>query len=81
MFIMIPTMVLSGYIFPIQSMPEAIQPLSNLFPMTFLLEVVRGTFVRGVGFSALVGPLLVLAGFATVIFSAAIVATRRRIAE
>jgi len=81
MFLMIPTMVLSGFIFPIQSMPAAIQPLTNLIPLTFALEVLRGAFVKGSGFEALAVPMLALAGFGVVIFGASIVATRRRIAE
>ena len=81
MFIMIPTMVLSGFIFPIQSMPAIIQPLTNLIPLTWALEVLRGAFVKGSGFEALAVPMIVLAGFAVVIFGASIVATRRRIAE
>ncbi|MCC6496170.1 MAG: ABC transporter permease [Propionibacteriaceae bacterium] len=81
MFIMIPTMVLSGFIFPIQSMPALIQPLTQVIPLTFALKVLRGAFVKGSGFAALAVPMLTLAGFAVVIFGAAIVATRRRIAE
>lgn len=81
MFIMIPTMVLSGFIFPIQSMPDLIQPLTNLIPLTFALEVLRGAFVKGSGFAALAAPMLALTGFAVAIFGAAIIATRRRIAE
>ncbi|MFZ0530290.1 MAG: ABC transporter permease [Propionicimonas sp.] len=81
MFIMIPTMVLSGFIFPIQSMPPLIQPLTNLIPLTFALEVLRGAFVKGSDFAALAGPLLALGGFAVVIFTAAIIATHRRIAS
>ncbi len=81
MFIMIPTMVLSGFIFPIQSMPAVIQPITQVIPLTFALEVLRGAFVKGSDFAALARPMLALAGFAVVIFGAAIVATRRRIAE
>jgi ABC-2 type transport system permease protein len=81
MFIMLPTMVLSGFIFPIASMPPLIQPLTNLIPLTFALEVLRGAFVKGSGFAALAPQLLILAGFAAVIFTASIIATRRRIAE
>ena len=81
MFIMIPTMVLSGFIFPIQSMPVLIQPLTNLIPLTWALQVLRGAFVKGSGFEALAVPMLALVGFGVVIFGAAIVATRRRISE
>jgi len=80
-FLMIPTMVLSGFIFPIDSMPAVIQPFTRLIPMTWALEVMRGSFVKGSDFAALTVPLLVLAGFAAVIFTAALIATRRRITE
>lgn len=80
-FLMIPTMVLSGFIFPIDSMPAIVQPLTALIPMTWALQVVRGAFVKGAGFDALALPLLALAGFAVVIFTAAVLATRRRITE
>ncbi len=81
MFIMLPTMILSGFIFPIDSMPALIQPLTNLIPLTFALQVLRGAFVKGSGFEAMAGQLLILAGFAAVIFTASIIATRRRISE
>lgn len=81
MFIMIPTMVLSGFIFPIDSMPALIQPLTGLIPLTWALEVLRGAFVKGSGFAALAPQLWILAAFAAVIFTASVIATRRRIAE
>jgi ABC-2 type transport system permease protein len=80
-FIMIPTMVLSGFIFPIESMPEAIQPLTYAVPLRYALTVLRGSFVKGSGFEALATPLWAMVGFAIVIFGAAVIATRRRIAE
>ncbi len=62
-------------------MPAFIQPFTKLIPMTWALEVMRGSFVKGSGFAALAVPLLVLTGFAAVIFTAALIATRRRITE
>ena len=56
-FIMIPTMVLSGFIFPIESMPEAIQPLTYAVPLRYALTVLRGSFVKGSDFGALAQPL------------------------
>ena len=81
MFIMIPTMVLSGFIFPIESMPALIQPFTKLIPMTWALIVVRNSFMKGSDFAPLAVPLLALAGFALVIFTAAVIATRRRISD
>ncbi|PFG16022.1 ABC-2 type transport system permease protein [Propionicimonas paludicola] len=80
-FLMIPTMILSGFIFPIESMPDLIQPFTKLIPMTWALIVLRNSFVKGSDFAALTVPLVVLAGFAVVIFTAAVVATRRRISD
>lgn len=81
MFIMIPSMVLCGLIFPIESMPEIVQPVSNLIPLTWALDVLRGTFVAGSGFGELWLSLVVLAGFAVALFTGAMVVVRRRLAE
>ncbi|HEY3407366.1 MAG TPA: hypothetical protein VGK53_04255, partial [Propionicimonas sp.] len=62
-------------------MPALIQPLTNLIPLTFALQVLRGAFVKGSDLAALGPQMLALVGFAIVIFGAAIVATRRRISE
>lgn len=81
MFIIMPTMLLSDFIFPVESMPEALQPWTKLLPMTHVLVVIRGVFVKGTGFEALAVPLLALAGFAVVIFGAALLLVRRRLSE
>lgn len=81
MFVMIPSFVLSGFIFPIDSMPAWIQPLSYVIPLTYAIQVLRGSFIKGSGFEALAFPLIMMAGFAVVIFGAALAATRRRLAE
>lgn len=81
MFLMIPTLVLSGFIFPIESMPGAIQPLTRLIPLRYALEVMRGTFVKGTGFADLAPSLAAMAVVAVVVFGAAVLATRRRLAE
>lgn len=80
-FILLPTMILSGFIFPIESMPAALQPFTALIPMTHAITVVRSAFVKGAGFEALAHPLGALAAFAVVIFGAAVVLMRRRLAE
>jgi ABC-2 type transport system permease protein len=48
-FFLIPMVFLSGFVFPIESMPEAIQPLTYLIPLRYYLVVVRGVFLKGVG--------------------------------
>lgn len=81
MFLMLPTMILSGFIFPISSMPAAVQPVTYLIPARFALEVVRGATVKGAGLVDLAPSLLALAGYAVLIFGGAVLATRRRLTE
>ncbi|MFZ1911799.1 MAG: ABC transporter permease [Propionicimonas sp.] len=81
MFLMIPMMILSGFVFPIESMPAAIQPLSALLPLTHALIVLRGAFVKGSDLASLAQPMLALTAFAVLIFGSAVLATRRRLTE
>lgn len=81
MFLMLPTTILSGFIFPIESMPPALQPWTQLIPMTHALQVVRSAFVKGSGFAELWYPLLALTVFAVAIFGVAVVLMRRRLSE
>ncbi|MGV8084012.1 MAG: ABC transporter permease [Coriobacteriia bacterium] len=81
MFIMIPTMVLSGFIFPIESMPAEIVPLTYLIPLRYALVVLRSSFIKGSDFSALAVPLLAMLAFSVVVFGAAIISFRKRISD
>ena len=79
LFLMMPFMILSGFIFPISSMPDPIKPITYAIPVRYALDVLRGAAVKGAGFADLAVPLLALAGFGVVIFGAAVIATRRRL--
>ncbi len=48
-FFMMPMLYLSGFIFPIENMPAAIQPITYLIPLRYYLVIVRGIFLKGVG--------------------------------
>ncbi len=56
-----PAILLSGFIFPIYSMPEVIQALTYLNPMRYYTVIVRGIFLKGVGVSVLWKDLAALA--------------------
>ena len=51
--VFMPTILLSGFMFPVSSMPEVFQWLTLLNPTRHYLEIVRGIFLKGVGFEAL----------------------------
>lgn len=45
-FIIIPSVLLSGMIFPIEAMPTFIQPVAYLFPLTYFNEIIRGILIK-----------------------------------
>jgi len=63
-FLSYPSMLLSGFIFPVWNLPAALQPVSALVPMTHFLEITRGVFLRGSDAPALAGHLAWMAGLA-----------------
>jgi ABC-2 type transport system permease protein len=77
-FFFIPAMLLSGYLFPIASMPPAAQVLSLANPLRHFLVIVRGVFLKGIGLEVLWPQMLGLLGLgiALLTLSAARVKTR-----
>ena len=60
--ILLPSIILSGFIFPVDSMPKLAQWVSAILPLTYYLEIVRGIVVKGVGMEHLWTDTLILAG-------------------
>jgi ABC-2 type transport system permease protein len=71
-FFMLPSILLSGFMFPRQAMPEFFQWLGLLLPLTPFLEVLRGILLKGVGLEALWPQTLLLAGFAVGLITLAV---------
>jgi len=63
---LLPSFLLSGFIFPISSMPVALQVISNIAVNKFFLTVVRGVMLKGVGFSAVWEQFLYMVIFAVI---------------
>ncbi len=64
---MLPTIILSGFMFPIRSMPWWLQILSNITPAKFYLVILRSIILKGVGISAFWQQLVYLSIFITVL--------------
>lgn len=54
---LMPTMMLSGFIFPLSSMPLYLQAISHIIPATYFLQLIRGIVLKGVGPTELWQPL------------------------
>ncbi len=70
--IVLPTVLLSGFMFPLESMPGPAQAFAQLLPLTHFLVIVRGIVVKGVGLEALWSQTALLAamGLVTLVVSA-----------
>jgi ABC-2 type transport system permease protein len=71
-FFMLPNILLSGYIFPRDAMPEPAQWIGLLLPLTFYLDVLRGVLLKGIGIGFLWQDSLVLLAFALVLVSVSV---------
>ena len=60
--LMMPTLLLSGFIFPLDSLPLPLQWLSNLVPARWFLIIVRGIMLKGAGIATLWQETLILTG-------------------
>lgn len=77
--ILLPSLLLSGYIFPRESMPRLIRDIGALFPLTYFLQIVRGIILKGVGLTYLKSDILPLAVFSLTVFGISVVSFRRRL--
>lgn len=68
--LLLPTLVLSGFVFPIASMPGWLQPVTSVVPATWFILVARGVMLKGVGLVVLWQEALVLVGMAVVLLAA-----------
>jgi len=64
---MLPTIILSGFMFPIRSMPIWLQILTNITPAKFYLIILRGIILKGVGFEAFWDQIVYLLIFISVV--------------
>lgn len=76
-FILNPFFILSGFSFPIASMPQVLQWFTYVNPLRYYLVVIRGTFLKGVGLSVLWPHLVAMAAIATVLLTASILRFRK----
>lgn len=77
-FFLMPMIYLSGFIFPIENMPHAIQMLTTVIPLRYFLVIVRGIFLKGVGFDVLWPQFAALAIWGTAVLGLAAARSRKR---
>ncbi|MCF3933745.1 ABC transporter permease [Acuticoccus sp. M5D2P5] len=75
----LPANLLSGYIFPIDQMPAAVQAITYLVYTRYYVEIVKAVFLKGSGLAALALPVVFLAVYAAAVLALAALAFRKRL--
>jgi len=76
-FILVPSILLSGFIFPIRNMPPSIQLVTLLNPMRWFLQILHGIVVKGIGLRELWLPISIQATLAAAFLSLAVARFRK----
>jgi ABC-2 type transport system permease protein len=76
--ILLPSIMLSGYIFPLSSLPAPLRVLSEALPATHFVAISRGIIIRGAGFDDLLREVVSLAVISAVLLTASVVIFRRK---
>jgi len=76
-FIMIPSILLSGLIFPLEAIPASVRPICYAIPLTYFVEIIRSLLIKQTLFVDLLRDYAALAAFTLVITAAAIARFRK----
>jgi ABC-2 type transport system permease protein len=79
-FFLLPMVFLSGFVFPIENMPAAIQPVTYLIPLRYFLIILRGIFLQGLGLEVLWPQAAALLAWGVGMLTLATLRSRKRLA-
>jgi ABC-2 type transport system permease protein len=78
-FVLLPSILLSGFMFPREAMPTFFYYLGYLAPVTFYLEIMRGIILKGIGFSYVWTQTLALGAFIIGVFTVSLIKFQKKI--
>ncbi len=78
--IFLPSLLLTGFVFPLEPMPWFIKIISYSLPLTYYLEIIRGVVIKGIGGSELWLQTAVISAMAVLMLGASILRFRKQIA-
>ena len=79
MVLLMPVVMLSGMIFPVESMPQVLQWLAALVPPRYYIEAMRKLMIMGVGLDAVAHEVAVMAGMTVVLLTVALLKFKQRL--
>jgi len=79
-FVLLPSILLSGFLFPREAMPVVVQYIGNIIPLTYYLVIIRGIVLKGIGFGYLIPQVTALLVFSLVLLAISIAKFKKKIA-
>jgi len=79
-FIIVPSIVMSGFVFPIEAIPRWLQPVAWSLPMTYFVDAIRGLTLKGNGVAEQSCDFIVLGGFMVGFFGLSLARFRKQLA-
>ena len=77
----LPSLILSGFIFPVKNMPVFVQGITYLIPATYMVTVIKGIAIKGVAWSLLVTQIMFLTAFTLLVMTVAMKKIRMQLPE
>lgn len=77
--IILPSVIISGFVFPREPMPFIIQAMGGFIPLTYFLEILRGIFLKGIGIEELWKQTLILLTFTVILCIATTLSFKKRL--
>lgn len=75
--VLLPSILLSGFMFPREAMPIAVNFIGYIIPLTYFLDIIRGIMLKGIGIGLLWNDVMALCIFTVVILSMAVLRFRK----
>ncbi len=77
--VILPSILLSGFVFPREAMPGVISALGYIIPLTYFLDIIRGIMLKGIGINFLWNDVIALLIFTVIILTIATLRFRKRL--
>lgn len=79
LFVLLPSILLSGFVFPFEGMPRVVRQLAQVLPLTHFVELIRGVVLRGASLAEIQAPFYKLLIFTVVVIAAVTLRFRKRL--
>ncbi|MGI6092401.1 MAG: ABC transporter permease [Negativicutes bacterium] len=78
-FIFLPSVLLSGFMFPREAMPTFFYYIGYVLPLTYFLEIARGIILKGIGLNYLLAPVVALSAYIIAVLTASVLKFQKKL--